>query len=683
MLLDSVRPIYTAVMGDMAPGSVFAGHEIEAVTGRGGMGVVYRARQRSLDRTVALKVIAPSLMQDAAIRRRFVRESRIAASIDHPNVIPIYYTGEEDGVAFIAMRYVPGDDVRTLVRREGRLEPRRAASITAQVAAALDVAHAAGLVHRDVKPANVLLGPEDHVYLTDFGLTKHVLSDAGATRPGHWVGTLDFVAPEQIRGERIDARADVYGLACLLFYMLAGRPPYDHDNDEAKLWAHLSAEPPLVTEAAPGVPAAFDDVIRRGLAKMPAERYPSAGDLGRAALAALAGDTVTEAERNVAVGAAAPPEAETATAATRPAFRGETAAAVPPTEAAPTEVAQQRHRLRVPILAAVAAVMLLGAGIAAGLALRSDEAPNESGAATPTATPVAPEPTVTARVRMGGRPNSLASAGGYVWAGAFNNSRLTAIDPENERVVRTLRPDIGVGLRELWAGDGKLWVLNARAQRVVTLDARTGEQSAPPVELPGVPTAMACDGETLWVAIRVPNDGAGDNLLRYDARTGALQETLPIRDFVTSMVIARGGLWMVTPKPTTLVRHDIATGQRRRMKLGGEVPSDLAYGRGAIWATLSDADQLVRVDPRTFNMAAVAVGREPAGIAVSGHEIWVANKASNTLTRVDADSDRLSAENVDVPLNPSAITTAGRGVWTGSLATGRVVEVSTPTDRGA
>jgi protein kinase-like protein len=683
VLLDSARPIYTALMGDMAPGSLFAGHEIEAVCGRGGMGVVYRARQRSLDRTVALKVIAPSLMQDAAIRRRFVRESRIAASIDHPNVIPIYYTGEEDGVAYIAMRYVPGDDVRTLVRRQGRLEPRRAASITAQVAAALDVAHAAGLVHRDVKPANVLLGPEDHVYLTDFGLTKHVLSDAGATRPGHWVGTLDFVAPEQIRGERIDARADVYGLACLLFYMLAGRPPYDHDNDEAEMWAHLSADPPQVTEVAPGVPAAFDDVIRRGLAKLPADRYPSAGDLGRAALAALAGDSVKEAERNVAVGAAAPPEAETATAATRPAFRGETAEPVPPTQVAATEVVPDRHRLRVPILAAVAAVLLLGAGIAAGLALRSDEAPRESGAATPTATPTAPEPTVTARVRMGGRPNSLASGGGYLWAGAFNDDRLTAIDPEKGRVVRTLRPEIGVGLRELWTAAGILWVLNSRGRRVLRLDPRTGKPAGAPFDLPSVPTAMACDGRTLWVAVRVQNNGAGDTLLRFDVAGGALQETLPVRDFVTSMVVARGALWMITPRPTTLVRHDLATGERRRLQLGGDTPSDLAYGRGAIWATLSDADQLVRVDPASFNMAAVAVGREPAGITIRGHEVWVANRASNTLTRVDADSDRLQAEDVDVPLNPSAITTAGQGVWTGSLATGRVVEVSTPTDRGA
>ena len=674
MLLDSSRPIYTAVMGDIAPGSVFAGHEIEAVAGRGGMGVVYRARQRSLDRTVALKVIAPSLMQDAAIRRRFVRESRIAASIDHPNVIPIYYTGEEDGVAYIAMRYVAGDDVRTLVRREGRLDPRRAARIASQVAAALDAAHAAGLVHRDVKPANVLLGPEDHVYLTDFGLTKHVLSDAGATKPGHWVGTLDFVAPEQIRGERIDARADVYGLACLLYYMRAGRPPFDYDTDEAKLWAHLSAEPPRITEAAPGIPAAFDELIARGLAKSPADRFPSAGDLGRAALAAASGDQVTEGERNVAVGPAAPPEAETATAATRPALPGEAPAA--PTELAPTEaVAPPRRRHRI-AWALVAAAALLALGIGGGLALRNggNETP-VSATRTPTRTPVPSEPTVTATVDVEGRPNTVVAAGGRVWTGSFAKTRLTAIDPGSAKVEKRVAPWVGEGLRELHRVGGTLWVLNARQQRVLRLDARTGKPAGPPVELPGVPTAMACDETTLWVAIRVSNYGGGDSLLRYDTSSGALQQTLPVRDFVRSMLLARGALWMVTPDPTTLVRQDLATGKRRRIKLGGNQPADIAYGRGAIWVTLSDADQLVRVDPATFNMATVAVGREPAGVAVRGDQVWVANRASSTLTSVDTASDRLRTEEVEVPLNPSALATGGRGVWTGSLATGRLVEV--------
>ena len=248
MALQDQRSIYLSPVGELEPGTIFAGHRIEMVAGRGGMGVVYKATQLALDRTVALKVIAAGLLEDQTVRARFVRESKVAASIDHPNVIPIYYAGEEQGIAYIAMRYVAGDDVRSLVRREGPLQPERAARIVSQIGSALDAAHAAGLVHRDIKPANVLMGPDDHVYLTDFGLTKHALSVAGSTKPGHWVGTLDYVAPEQIRGERVDARVDVYALGCLLYFTLTGEVPFKRDGDEARLWAHLQDPPPKPSE---------------------------------------------------------------------------------------------------------------------------------------------------------------------------------------------------------------------------------------------------------------------------------------------------------------------------------------------------------------------------------------------------------------------------------------------------
>ena len=199
-----------------------------------------------LDRIVALKVIAPALADDPDFRARFVAESKAAASIEHPHVIPVYYAGEREGVLFIVMRYVDGPDLRALVRAEGTLDPERAAQIVAQVGGALDAAHAHGLVHRDVKPANVLLGAEDHAYLTDFGLTKREASTgAGLSRPGGWVGTLGFVAPEQIRGERVDARTDVYALGCVLVHALTGGAPYIRDSDEATLWAHLNAPPPV------------------------------------------------------------------------------------------------------------------------------------------------------------------------------------------------------------------------------------------------------------------------------------------------------------------------------------------------------------------------------------------------------------------------------------------------------
>src|SRR5215207_10415865 len=266
-------------MAELQPGDVFAGHRIQGVAGRGGMGMVYRAVQLDLDRTVALKLIAAALAEDPEFRDRFVRESRAAASIDHPNVVPIYYTGEEDGALYMSMRYVDGSDLRTLVRATGPLEPARAARIVAQVAAALDAAHARGIVHRDVKPANVLLGGDDHAYLSDFGLTKRLHSHTASTHAGGWVGTLGYVAPEQVRGEQTDARADVYALGCVLFHALTGRAPYERDSDEATLWAHLSAPPPRPGDVAGGVPETFDAVIARALAKDPDDRFPSAGDL--------------------------------------------------------------------------------------------------------------------------------------------------------------------------------------------------------------------------------------------------------------------------------------------------------------------------------------------------------------------------------------------------------------------
>jgi serine/threonine protein kinase len=315
-------------MAEFAPGAVFAGHRIEAMAGRGGMGVVYRATHLLLERTVALKIISPELVEDASTRERFLRESKIAASLDHPNVVPVYYTGEEDGIAFIAMRYVPGADLRTLVREDGPLEPRRAARIVAQAAAALDAAHGAGLVHRDVKPGNVLLGQADHVYLSDFGLTKHTRSVGGETRSGHWVGTLDYVAPEQIRGERLDGRADVYALGCVLYFALTACPPYQRQGDEAKLWAHLTEPAPAPSDQVPGLPAGLDGVIERALAKRPDDRYQAAGDLGRAAIAAAQGRPVSEGHRVVGVGAAPPDEAPTESAQGPAAFAPEPTTAV-------------------------------------------------------------------------------------------------------------------------------------------------------------------------------------------------------------------------------------------------------------------------------------------------------------------------------------------------------------------
>jgi hypothetical protein len=329
-------------LAELATGSRIIGYEVETLAGRGGMGVVYRAVQLDLGRPVALKLISPELAGDTLFRDRFKREARLAASIDHPNVIPVYEAGEANGTLFLSMRWVEGDDLDTLIRRGGGLEPERAARIVDQVGAALDAAHGRGLVHRDVKPANILVarGRVEHVYLTDFGLVKEMTPSSKLTRSGQLLGTIDYVAPEMIKGLPSDPRSDIYALGCVLFHCLVGRVPFDADSEVAKIYGHLNETPPPPTALVPGLAPELDEVVGRAMAKEPADRYLTAGDLGAAAIAA-----------------AAKPREETHAAAT--------AVLVPKVDGRSSKVA----RLAV---AGIAIVALAGAALAAG-ALRADK----------------------------------------------------------------------------------------------------------------------------------------------------------------------------------------------------------------------------------------------------------------------------------------------------------------------
>ena len=289
-------------MGDDGPGAVrflagfsagsrIAGYRLEEQIGEGGMAVVFRARDERLHRQVALKILSPTLAADEEFRRRFIRESRSAAAVDDPNIVPVFEAGEANGVLFIAMRYVPGGDVGTLVRQLGPLPGARAAAIISAVASALDAARAVGLVHRDVKPANMLVdarpGRPDHVYLSDFGLTKGSWSSTSLTAAGHFMGTLDYSAPEQIRGQQVDARADEYALACVAFVLLSGQPPFHRNEAMAVMYAHLSTPPPALTSLRRELPPEVDDIMRRALAKAPEDRYPSCGEFADALRIAL------------------------------------------------------------------------------------------------------------------------------------------------------------------------------------------------------------------------------------------------------------------------------------------------------------------------------------------------------------------------------------------------------------
>ena len=342
---------------ELTTGTVFAGYQIDGVAGEGGMGVVYRATEIALQRPVALKLIAEDFAGDRKFRERFQRESMLAASIDHPNVIPVYEAGEVDGELYIAMRFVDGTDLLQLVTREGACDPTRAVRIVSQVAAALDAAHRRGLVHRDVKPGNVLLtgeGEEEHVYLTDFGLVKTLEGAPGTTTAGHFVGTLDYSSPEAIQGQDADARSDVYSLACVLFFTLTRTSPFLRDSNVGTMFAHVNEPPPSLLEANQKLPPALGAVVEKGLAKNPDERHQTAGEFARAAQEALAAGGAQEAPRKPA-----PPTPATADG--------------PP----------RRNRALGIALPAIIVVLLIAAGLAAAGVFKGDEEPT---AAKPTAT---------------------------------------------------------------------------------------------------------------------------------------------------------------------------------------------------------------------------------------------------------------------------------------------------------
>jgi Protein kinase domain len=322
-----------AMTGDLParPGERIAGYVLEAQIGTGGMAVVFRARDERLGRPVALKLLAPGLAADGGFRQRFIRESRAAAAVDHPNIIPVYEAGEADGALFIAMRYVQGGDVRTLIDQNGPLPAARAWAIVSQVAGALDSAHRHGLIHRDVKPGNILLdaGPAgrnrgpgpgeqpEHVYLSDFGISKQPAGASSLTLAGQFVGTLDYIAPEQIDGRDLDGRADLYSLGCAAYELLSGKPPFRQSQGLALVHAHLSEPPPMLTAERPDLPEVINRVLASAMAKSPDDRYPTcvqfAADLGRS-LGLVAGNPAPpqaqgQSRSGPAIEAAWPPQA--------------------------------------------------------------------------------------------------------------------------------------------------------------------------------------------------------------------------------------------------------------------------------------------------------------------------------------------------------------------------------------
>jgi predicted Ser/Thr protein kinase len=630
-------------MGPVAAGTEVGGCLIEELVGRGGMGVVYRARQLELSRAVAIKLIAPERTGDAAARERFLREARAAAAVEHPNVLPVYGAGIEDGQAYFVMRYVAGEDLRTLVRTAGSLPVDRALEIVAALGEALDAIHRAGFVHRDVKPANVLIDQVGNVYLSDFGLAKHVLTTAGLTASDHWVGTLDFAAPEQIRGGTVDARADVYALGCVLHLMLTGAVPFERDSDEAKLWAHLSATPPLVSAVRPGLPTDLDPVVQRALAKDPDDRFPSAGDLARAARAAVEGGSPGP-ERTVARGPAAPGAAKQEPGLLSGA----------PTAA--TRHAGGARRRRWAVIAASLAALIVVATVAIVVASGG----GGGGSPPPArASAGAQKPHVGETLRpVGFRPRDIAIANGDLWVISATRPRLSRIDAGTLR-RHGLQTRIGEGARSIAAHDGTVWVAIGHNSEVLKLDASSGRVvgrvGLPPQVTPWV---IAANASGLWVAGR--RFGVNDLLLHYDADGGLLAQHEVPAD-ITALTLGRGHVWAGI-SGSRVYSFDMQVQHKSRFWLTN-APDALTYGAGYVWASVPADNAVARFDPHTKRVVTTVVAQHPVGLAVAHGNVFVASNTDHRLVQLAPETGKPAGPALHVPDNPWAVAAGEGHVW--------------------
>jgi serine/threonine protein kinase len=665
-------------MAEAAIGSEIAGHRLEAVAGRGGMGVVYRATQLRLKRQVALKLIASDLAADPSFRERFEHESEIAAQIEHPHVIPLYEAGEENGQLYITMRYVEGTDLRAMISREGALPPPVAADILAQVCGALDAAHERGLVHRDIKPANVLIAgtrEEPHAYLTDFGLTKQAATTGGMTKTGMFVGTLDYIAPEQLQGGPVDARADVYALGCMLYQMLTGRVPYPRDSEPAKIWAHMQEPPPSLREVAPHVPVAFDEVLSRAMAKTPEDRYPSAGDLAHAAKAAAQDQQVgATAERSVATGPAAPVTAmagapATAYAAQQPTSGAQSAQAWSRQPSYPSAYGTQPgYAQQAPAKKSNLPMILLGAGTLVAAVLAFVLVSALAGGGGDTANANAAGEVVGAPIKVGKAPVDIAFGGGAVWTANRDDKSVSRIDPATGRVQRI---EVGGAPGEVDFDNNALFVWNY-STAVTKVDPATNEVSDP-IETGGNIFALAAGDGHIWVAHE-----DSDQVVRISQDTlQPVGDPIPVGDKPRGLAVGEGGVWASNFGDSTITKIESGTGEvfgdpiKLAFEPGGigvvegtvyvgtgngivaidpvsfavDEPVNLTgasyydVGLGSLWATFPTRGHLQRLDLKTRQPIGdpidVGKGAQGVGVGVRGvPDVWVANTGAGTLTRV-------------------------------------------------
>jgi ABC-type branched-subunit amino acid transport system substrate-binding protein/DNA-binding beta-propeller fold protein YncE len=612
------------------PGTMFAGYLVESLIGRGGMGVVYRATDLSLGRPVALKLIAPELAQDARFRDRFLREPRLAASLEHPNVVPIHEAGEQDGQLYLAMRYVEGGDLSAVLARERTLRPERALAVLAQIADALDTAHRRGLVHRDVKPANVLLDEDEHAYLTDFGVTKQL--GGASTDTGRVVGTLDYLAPEQIRGEAVDGRTDCYALACVLYECLSGAPPFRRETEAEMLWAHMQEAPaPLHGYRALG------PVLERGLAKERDDRYGSCAEL------------IEDARRALGLAAAAPVRR--------------------------TRVPFGLLRRRRAVLAA-GLLMLAGTIAAAIVAL-----PTDGGSRSPPVGNgvVAIDP-VEGRVGSfapaATAPSNIAVGERAVWVLNTEDDTVSRIDPETKRVVKTFHTDghpsdLAAGAGALWVGHGggrppfvtdsisRIDPDSGAITRTVKLpDTSGGVLGAPSMGYPRI----AVGAGAVWAS------NPDETVSRIDPKTGRIVATIDVGAPQRAIAAGEEGVWFLSWDSRSVTRIDPRTNRlAQTIPIGSSFLSGIAVGAGSVWAT-SEEGLLWRIEPGPRPITrTIDVGVGVAYVAFGEGAVWTANYVDGKVSRIDPHTNTVAAS---VSVGASQALAAGAGSAWVSVAAG-------------
>lgn len=644
-------------------GELFEGHEIEGVIGRGGMGIVYRARNVALDRTRAIKVIAPELSADPAYAGRFRRESRLAASVEHPNVVPVHGAGEDDGLLFIVMRLVDGVDLHRLVQ-DGPLPPSRAVPILRATADALDAAHRAGLVPRDVKPANVLIESRsggEHVFLTDFGIAKPTSTKTAGgsdrepmtaiTIEGEVLGTADYVAPEQVEHGVADARSDVYSLACVAFHALTGSPPFRRDTDLATLIAQTKADRPAATDTVPDLPPGVDEALRRGMAIDPDERPQSAGAFINELEAAVDGEVTPVSQLRPIADLH---EART----TRLPERSK------PPRNLPLLVAGALGAVAV---AAVLAVLLLGGG--------GDESAGDYVVVT--------EP-------VGEGPVGISVGEERVWVASRSAEQTNGLPPgEVDRLLlsrpvekRGKGPIPVPGPKAVATGLSSAWVVNGEY-----LFRLGGDRTVDPIAAGTEPTDVAVDGNFVWVS-----DYADDAVIKFDPGApdadglpGAT--TVPVCDGPRSITTGSGLVWVAcageenSDEPGQVVKIDASNGRVVGDPVDvGPQPTSIAAGPSSVWVTDSEDDLLRQIDARTATLDDETIGLEPSprGVAVGFGSVWVASGASDVVERFNAQTHEREGDPIEVGREPADITVGEKAVYTANQGDSTVSRIVPP-----